>query len=292
MADNKELFKFEKQKNIVISNPENFTKLLKIFKEEGKDRIHVLSDFDRTLTRAYINGKFVPSIISQLRDGNHLTPDYAPKAQALYDKYHAIEIDSRVSKEEKAAKMYEWWMTHFSLLIKSGLNKKDIEKVVQTGPAELRNKIAEFLDLLYKNNIPLIILSSSGIGDAISLYFKKINRLYDNIYVISNFFEWDKDGYAIKVKEPIIHSLNKSEIIVKNYPIYNKIKDRKNIIQICDTLDDIGMVKGFEYNNLLNISFLNEEVGANLEIYKKNFDVVITNDSDMDFVVKLMLEIL
>jgi 5'-nucleotidase len=292
MATSKELFKFEKMKNIVISNPEKFAKLLKVFKEEGKDRIHILSDFDRTLTKAYINGKFVPSIISQLRDGNYLIPDYAPKAQALYDKYHAIEIDPRVGKEEKAAKMYEWWVTHFGLLIKSGLNKKDLEKVVQTGPVELRNGTTEFLDLLYKNNIPLIILSSSGIGDAISLYFKKINRLYDNIYVISNFFEWDEDGHAIKVKEPIIHSLNKSEITLKNYPIYNKIKDRKNVIQICDTLDDIEMVEGFEYNNLLNIGFLNEEVEVNLEIYKKNFDIVITNDSNMDFIVKLMQEIL
>ena len=37
---------------------------------------------------------------------------------------------------------------------------------------------------------------------------------------------WNK-GKVIRVKEPIIHSLNKVEIAVKNYPVYKSIKNRR-----------------------------------------------------------------
>ena len=43
--------------NVVIPNEERLEVLLKVFKEEGKDKIHVLADFDRTLTKAFIDGE-------------------------------------------------------------------------------------------------------------------------------------------------------------------------------------------------------------------------------------------
>ena len=44
------------------------------------------------------------------------------------------------------------------------------------------------------------------------------------------------------------------------------------------------MVKGFEYDNLIKIGFLNEKAEENLNIYKKNYDVVILNDGSMKYV--------
>jgi len=49
-------------------------------------------------------------------------------------------------------------------------------------------------------------MSSSGLGiDAISLYLKNQNCFFSNIHIISNEFVWDKDGFAIAIKQPIIH---------------------------------------------------------------------------------------
>ena len=50
------------------------------------------------------------------------------------------------------------------------------------------------------------------------------------------------------------------------------------------------MVEGFAYDNLLKIGFLNSNIENNLDEYKKHYDVIITNDSSMDFVYDLLKE--
>ena len=47
----------------------------------------------------------------------------------------------------------------------------------------------------------------------------------------------------------------------------------------------------FYHNNLIKIGFLNENVEENLEPFKKDYDVLILNDSGMDFVNNLIEEI-
>ena len=87
--------------NIIIVNSEKLEKVKKAILKAGAEKFHVLTDFDRTLTNAFVDGKSMVSFISILRDGNYLTPDYASKAHALYDKYHPIEIDPKIPFEEK-----------------------------------------------------------------------------------------------------------------------------------------------------------------------------------------------
>ena len=297
------------EKNIVIPNPGELEKTKKAISEDGAEKLHVLADFDRTLTTAFVNGESIPSLISVLRDGNYLTTDYAQKAKELYAKYHQIEIDSKIPPEQKKKAMEEWWTTHFDLLIKSGLNKKDLESVVETGKVKFRDGFADFIDFLKARNIPLVIMSSSGLGgDTISMYLEREGKLgdelrssspsanarvYDNIYIISNSYEWDENGSAIAVKEPIIHLMNKDETAVQDFPVvFDTIKNRRNVLLLGDNLEDIGMVTGFDYDNLIKIGFLNENIEENLEQYKRNFDVVILNDSSLNYINGLLKEII
>jgi len=281
------------EKNVIIVNPEEFEKTKKEISRQGKEKLHVLADFDRTLTYSFVKGEEVPSMIFILRKENYLTEDYSEKAHALFDKYHPIEINPEIPLEEKKKAMIEWWKSHFDLLIKCKLNKKDLEKAVTSEKIKLRDGASEFFDILHKNSIPLIILSSSGLGgDAISMYLENKGKLYDNMHIISNSYVWDKDGYAKGVKEPIIHSMNKAEISIKNYPAYKKIKDRKNVLLLGDNIEDIGMVEGFDYDNLIKIAFLNQDIEKNLDLYKKNYDIIILNDSDMEYVNKILKELI
>jgi 5'-nucleotidase len=278
--------------DIIIPDKKKLNNLKKEFHKEGVNKIHVLTDFDRTLTKAYVNGVKVPAIISRLRDGGYISKDYSEKAGALANYYHPIELDQKISLEEKKKKMYEWWTKHFDLLIKSGLNKKHIETIVNEGVVKFREGAKDFLEILNKKNIPLVIISSSGLGyESVEMFLEKNNCMYDNIHIISNSFKWDKDGNAIKVNEPIIHVFNKDEQSIKNYLVYNLIKDRKNIILLGDSLGDLGMITGSDYNHLIKVGFLNENVEENLELYGKNFDIVLTNDSDMNYLNKFMKEI-
>ncbi len=135
-------------------------------------------------------------------------------------------------------------------------------------------------------------MSASGLGEAIFMYLQKHGRLYDNVHIITNQYEWNENGNAIGVKKPLIHALNKDETLVKDSPsIFEKIKDRKNVLLLGDSPNDIGMVEGFGHKNLLKIGFLNERVKENTEQYRKNFDVVLTNDASMDYVNKFAREV-
>lgn len=279
-------------KNIVISNLEKFNQVKRQFLNGGFKNLHIISDFDRTLTHAFINGKDpVPSLISILRDENYLTKDYSNKAKALFKHYHTIEIDNSISLNERKKAMQEWWTKHSNLLIESGLNRKDLIKVSKSERIKFRDGASESIILLNENNVPFVILSASGLGDDSIITTLKYHKLsLPNVSVISNQYVWDKNGNAIDLVKPLIHTFNKNETSVKNSSVYSIISNRTNVILLGDSLGDVGMVEGFDYENLIKIGFLNFDVEKNLEEYKKIYDVVITNDSSMKFVYSLLKE--
>lgn len=119
----------------------------------------------------------------------------------------------------------------------------------------------------------------------------KEKKLYDNIHIITNNFEWDEEGNAVSVRKPIIHSMNKDETSIKKYPAYNLIKDRRNVLLLGDKIGDIGMVNGFDYGCLIKIGFLNDKVEERLIVYRNFFDIIILNDSSMKYVNRLLHEL-
>jgi len=273
---------------IIISDLKVFGAKKQKLVEQGLENLHVLADFDRTLTKAFVDGEKVPSVISRLRDGDYISKDYAAKAKALAEQYYPIEIDPNISDEERKTKMHEWWTAHFELLIRSGLNKKHLEQIVEEGKIQFRKGALEFIDFLHENNVPLVIMSSSGVGDTISMFLEKQGRLYDNVHIITNSYEWDENGNAARVKEPIIHVANKGEIVIRDYPVFDEIKNRRNVILLGDSLGDAEMVGGFDYENLIRIGFLNEKVEESLDRFSQAFDIVLTEDADFDYVNKLV----
>ena len=279
--------------DVLIPDKDRLETLKGNMAKAGQETLYVITDFNRTLTKAYVDGEKTPSLISVLRDGNHLTSGYAEKAHALFNKYHSIEINPDILDVDKRKAMNDWWREHFALLIKSGLKKKDIEDAVNSGKVHIRDRLPEFFSMLYKHKIPVTIISSNGLGgDSISMYLEKEEILFDNIHIISNSYIWDADGNAIGVKEPIIHVANKDETAIRETPVYDIIKDRRNVILLGDSPDDIKMANGLNSDNIIKIGFLNENPEKNLEAYKRDFDVVILNDSGMSYVNSLMEDIL
>lgn len=273
----------------IISDLKDLEKIKSAMAEEGADKFHVLSDFDRTILRAFVDGQKSPTVIAQIRNGNFLTPDYAPRANALFDKYRPIELDPKIPRAKKNAAMREWWMEHYKLLAECGLTKQVMEKIAAKRTLRFRDGAFEFIDFLHEKNIPLVIMSGAP-GDMIALYLEQAGRLYENIHIVAAFMEFDEAGKMLGVHEPIIHSLNKYEIILKDFPVFETIKNRPNVLLLGDSADDVGMIEGFDYRNLLKIGFLNENMEESLEIFKKTFDVVLTGDPGMDYTNNLLGE--
>lgn len=277
--------------DVIIVNQKEFDIKLKKIKNDTASQLHILADFDNTLTKAYINGEKFDSAIAQIRKNNYLSKDYVQKAFALYDKYHPIEIDPNISNDDKNKYMIEWWTEHLKLKIASGMNKSVLEDIITKDKIQLRENAIEFFKLAKKKEIPILILSA-GLGDLITGVLEKHKCNFDNIHVISNFYDYNTDGTIKGYKGKIIHSFNKDETEIKLLPHYKKIETRKNIILLGDNLGDLEMSKGIDYKTILNIAFFNYKDKPELiDDYKKQYNVIITNDGSMDFIVKLIKEL-
>ena len=134
--------------NIIITNKERLGEIKKKIMADGPEKLHVVSDFDKTLTSCFNNGEKIVSLISILRDEHYLSPDYSQKAQALYDEYHLVEIDVDIPFGRKKELMHEWWSSHYNLLARSGLNKNDIKRAVETDKVSFRSGALDFFDFL------------------------------------------------------------------------------------------------------------------------------------------------
>ena len=255
--------------------------------------LRIISDFDNTITKAFVKGKFLKPLLSILCDENYLTPDYPAKAQALFDHYHAIEIDSNIDIESKKKSMLERRTEHFQLLIKSWLSKHDIQQAMQSESIEFREWAPWLFDLSGEYNIPLVILSASWLGyDGIYRYLKNTNKLYKNIHIVSNTFQRDRDGNALDIQKPIIHSLNKDAKTLFNLPFYKDIKNRKNVILLWDAIWDADMIDGFEHKNLIKVWLLNDNVDRDLQQFQKVYDIIITGDWPINYVNRLIKKVI
>ena len=272
--------------NIHISNPKLLEEKISKIKSDGSTTFHVVSDFDKTLTPAFINGKKAETGISQLRAGGYLSPEYVEKAYALHAKYYPIEIDETLSIEERSRFMLEWWTEHLKIMIQYGLNKEVIDDIIKKRKLRPREGSLEFYLLLNQLNIPLLIFSA-GKGNLIKGFLKQEESLYPNIHIIANFYNFDEKGNVTGYKSNIVHTFNKSEVQLRNHPYSKQIKERKNVMLLGDGIGDLGMTVGIEHDTILRIGFLNENP-EKLPLFEKEFDVVITNDGSMEYINNLL----
>ena len=175
-------------------------------------------------------------------------------------------------------------------MAKTGFNERMLEDLVENNDIEFRDGFKDFTNFLERNKIPLVIVSAAW-GDLIELYLKKHGVLNSGVYIVSNFFKFDKKRKVKGISDSIVHMMNKGEIKYENYNFYNEIKKRKNIILLGDTLDDADMAKTLGYGNILKIGFLNEDVEKKLKDYKKVFDLILSADSSFTEVDKLLFDI-
>ena len=278
---------------IIYSNKQNLNKTLEKLKQDWTENLHIVADFDRTLTKAFSAWKKRPSLISVLRSDWYLWEEYSKKAYELFDYYNPIELNPNIDIAEKNKQMTNWRNKHLDLLIKSWLNQKDIESVIKSRLIEFRDWVKDFLKFLKIKNIPLVIISANWLWtDSTKLYFKNQWVLENNIHIISNSFIWDKSWKAISYDKRVVHVFNKWEVVLKNYPeIYSKIENKKNVILLWDSLWDHTMIDWFDYNNLLKIWFLNNKEDELLDEYKQRYDIIVSWDGDFSIVNEILEKI-
>ncbi len=274
--------------NIHIKNPSLLAEKIIKIKKDGINHLHVVSDFDRTLTPAFHNGK-VSSGFELLRTAGYLPTQYVEESYALKEIYYPIEINESLSLEVRSAKMREWWQAHLDIMIKYGLHQKYMDEIISRDLIKARPESFNFYTLLHQQQIPLLIFSA-GLGDLITGFLKKQHMLFENMHIIANFFSYNSDGLVTGFKSNIIHSLNKNEKQVVSSFYYHTIKNKKNVLLLGDSLGDIHMSEGLVNDTIVCIGFLNDNM-EKLNAFSQVYDVVILNDGSMDYVNQLLEEV-
>lgn len=254
---------------IFINNQEKIDRL-----KLNSNNFYVVADFDKTLTEGTSDSTW--GVISKV---NQVGEEYNERRTALFKKYRPMEIDPNISDEEKSNAMKEWWQLHINLFYEFGIKEQTVKNAIKLGNLKYRDGAKKFLMKMNELNVPVIIISA-GIGNVIEEFLKSENDYYDNIKIISNFIVFE-NGEFKEIYGDIIHSLNKN-IVELDDESKQYLKNRDNILLLGDGYADLKMVPEENRENTVTVGFLDEKIEENLELYKKGFDIVLTNKSTLD----------
>lgn len=258
-------------------------KILHNIANDGRNRLQVIVDFDRTLSKAYLEDGTMCSgshdVLAKCSD----LPDYVGNSfTVLFNRYYPVEIDPHKTLEEKLPAMVEWWTEAHDILLKSKLGRNVIRQSVAQSNITLRDKCDEFLLKLDRCSVPCLIFSA-GLGDVIEEVVRQQAHLSENIHIVSNYMDFDNQGIICGFKGELIHVFNKNETAIGKSDYFETLSHRDNVILLGDSLGDIAMADGTAVlQNILKIGFLNDQNSHRKEAFLEAFDIVIDNDQSMD----------
>uniref|UniRef100_A0A6B2LCX0 5'-nucleotidase n=1 Tax=Arcella intermedia TaxID=1963864 RepID=A0A6B2LCX0_9EUKA len=259
------------------------------------NNIQIVTDFDRTLTKAVVNGKPGACSYGVIENSGLLSADYHKKIKECYDYYFPIEIDPHKTIQEKVPFMVEWWVKANGALVNEKISVSLFDTMIPKANLGFRVGVHQFLEFTEKNSLPVLVFSA-GVGDLIDKIFVYLEgRLHSNLHVISNRIITDSNGTITGWKDPMIHVFNKNEVALSHDSSsswFESVSHRKNLILIGDSPGDVGMANGVvDPGEILKIGFFNFDDPVALEKYKTLFDVLILNDGSFKFVLDLLNDI-
>lgn len=271
-----------------IPNQAGFDSKLQKIKADGPSKLHVISDYDRTLTGNSGGGNTVAT--SWAIFVNKLGEEYTKERNELYNHYRPIEVDNSLDHNFKSQQMSEWFQKHLELMIKYGVTSDMILKSLQDGQITLRDGAGDFLKSLSKVNVPIIIFSAA-IGDVINFQIKPLDLNMENVHVLSNFFNFDESGKAVGFQADLVHPFNKTELLINKLAYRDQIAKRPNCILLGDALYDATMADGMDHETILKIGFLNGNKN-DMESFAKVYDLLVEEDAGMDEINELVLSLI
>lgn len=242
-----------------------------------KESFYVITDFDRTLTTK--NSEPSMGIVPKYLGGECLK-----ERMEIFNYYRPLELDYTIKEQEKQKIMKDWANKSFTLLSKY-LTENIINKSLENSNIHFRKGAKDFLAKMNNMNIPVIIMSA-GVGNIIRNFLQKEGCLFDNIQIVSNFFEFRDEKAYIDLNN-IMATLNKE---------YRKIpqsarkilEEKEDALIFGDLIEDIKMANKEKLSNTITFGFLDANVEDNLEEFNKNFDIVFAGDEDFDSIKEVL----
>lgn len=232
---------------------------------------YVLCDFDRTITKD--ESATTWGVFSRSR---YVDDKFVEDTDELFKKYRPIELDQTISDEERLKAMRTWPIEQTLLFDKHGIDYDIYKKIIaEDTSVQPREDFKEFAYTLNSLGITLYIVSA-GIKDCIIHALRRNDSIFPCMRIISNEMNV-YNGRIVGLKEPILHSFNKEIVSLtidhgKHGLLFGDLPSDKKMKGTLSTTD---------------IAFLNE---SPLESLKKDFDIVLTDNSSFMNVSKLLIK--
>lgn len=268
-------------KTVHIKDKNRVEELVNRLVRDGKDKLQVILDFDQTMTKQHVNGNRCLTSFGIFGECKQLPSSYKADSGALYRHYRALEIDPKLTREQKMGYMLEWYIKAQDLLRGYDFDCQEIYEVVEKTGVPLRDGSDIMLKTLDDASIPVLVFSA-GLGDIVSAILKYHGALRKNVQVISNFLNWE--GSQLNgFKGNVIHAYNKNEHAIENSDYFQLVTHRPNVILMGDVIGDADMAEGVHCPNaILKIGFLYDKAEECLEEYLNHFDIVLVDDQTMN----------
>ncbi len=236
----------------------------------ANDNYYVVLDFDKTITSKESLDSWMA-----LLDFEIYGEACKKEIEELNTKYSPMELDYTLEEVIKEKYMVEWYQKSMDLLYKYQISYSNLVKALEKNTITFRKGGKEFLQDLYQEKVPVIILSA-GIGNVIEEFLKKQQCYYENIHIVSNFLTFKEDKMQ-KFTDPIIHSMNKRIEKVLPEELQKNIQKKQYAILCGDIIEDIQMIPEQNLDKTITIGFLNKIIEQNLEFYNRHYDMVLTD---------------
>ncbi|KAJ3408025.1 hypothetical protein HDV05_005163 [Chytridiales sp. JEL 0842] len=275
--------------NVRVVNRDSFKlKLEKMAATGGLDGLHIISDFDMTITKYWVNNQRSPSSHAVLTRSSIIPQDFKDRTDELYKKYYPIEVSATLPLAEKSKAMEDWWTKAHEMIASLGLKPEDLEKVVQETPVVLRSGVKEVVDLCQSKNVPLLVFSA-GVYDVINTILKLHSLKPSTVHLISNRMRLNPTtGIYDAFVDPLIHVFNKNESSILSDPLHHpwasSVLSRPNVLLLGDSLGDVTMAEGVKHDTKLCIGFLNHDEERLGEAYEKVYDVLLLGDGGWEVI--------
>lgn len=255
---------------MIIVNSEKLNQLNSI----STNNLYILTDFDGTITKDNSDSSWA-SIFKNPK----VSKEFINECIKIFNHYHKFEIDESLSIAKKNSIMNEWYKKNIETLINFNITEEIINYASNNASImDFRTGAVKFLETMNSKNIPIIVISA-GVGNIIEQFLIKNNCNYPNIYICSNFLEYE-NGIVKSVRDNnLIHPLNKNEVFLPEN-IKSKIENRSNILLLGNSVSDIKMAEGNK--NVFKLGFLDENIEERLTSFKEHYDIVCTNNTGYD----------
>ncbi len=231
---------FDIPKGMTCANGAAFLRKVADFAAAGAGSLHVIYDFDRTLTVSHPETQ--EDVTTWHILGKHLSEAGRAHYQDLFQKYRIIELEDGLTNADAV----DWWTASFQLFVDERVNIKQVDADF-LARASIRPGVEEVFALCQAYEIPSVIMSA-GIRDVIDIWTKKY--AINPALVLSTVLKLDSEGAIVGWNEDtLVHVLNKHEAGHEDLTAIRAA--RPNVIVIGDGVTDADMADGNE--NVLRI---------------------------------------